>query len=137
MRKEKSSYFTTISGSNSLALLASFPDGRSILFQVIQDKEATISLFSYVSEEANTDEAFTTESRSENALTILIKSLEFDLYNLLLNRVLLHAQNLGEGSFSAVADSLVFLQSRGDTGKFNFLLSRKYNVNMWIRHFEK
>ncbi|CAO0793275.1 unnamed protein product [Mucor circinelloides] len=115
MRKEKSGYFTTISGSNSLALLASFTDGRSILFQVIRDEETAISLFSYVAKSAETDEVFRTESRNENALTILIGVRDFVLYDLLLNRVLLHTQKLGEGSFSAVADSLVFLQSRGDT----------------------
>ncbi|KAK4511973.1 uncharacterized protein ATC70_003972 [Mucor velutinosus] len=126
MKKEKSRYFTTTSGSNSLALLASFEDGRDILFRVVQDEELPISLFSYVSKQAVTDNAYKTESRNENALTILIESRDFALYNLVLNRVLFHAQKLGAGCYSAVTDSLIYLQSRGDTGTSNFLRSKKH-----------
>lgn len=117
MKKEKSRYFTTTSGSNSLALLASFEDGRDILFRIAQDEDIAINLFSYVRKNAATDSIYRTEDRSENALILLIKYQDFELYNLLLNRVLLHAQKLGAGCYSAVTDSLLYLQSRGDTGK--------------------
>lgn len=117
MKKERSNYFTTISGSNSLALLASFEDGRSILFRVVQDEEVAVSLFSYLRKNAATDDAYKKESRNENALTILIEAQDFPLYNLLFNLVLLHAQRLGAGCYSALTDSLIYLQSRGETGK--------------------
>lgn len=117
MKKERSNYFTTISGSNSLALLASFEDGRSILFRVVQDEEVAVSLFSYLRKNAITDDAYKKESRNENALTILIEAQDFPLYNLLFNRVLFHAQKLGAGCYSALTDSLLYLQSRGETGK--------------------
>ncbi|GAN11046.1 hypothetical protein MAM1_0457d10599 [Mucor ambiguus] len=90
------------------------------------DEEIAISLFSYVRKEAPTDEAYKTESRNENALTILIQVQDFPLYNLLLNRVLFHAQKLGAGCYSAVTDSLFYLQSRGDTGKPDFLRPKKH-----------
>ncbi|GAN03584.1 hypothetical protein MAM1_0043d03039 [Mucor ambiguus] len=72
MKLIKSKYFTTISGSNTLAMLASmletFPEGKSILFDIMKTDELHINLFSY----------------------------------------------LGTGSFSALTDTILFLQERGN-----------------------
>ncbi|KAL0135109.1 hypothetical protein V8B55DRAFT_1553845 [Mucor lusitanicus] len=143
MKKEKSRYFTTTSGSNSLALLASFEDGRDILFRIAQDEDIAINLFSYVRKNAATDSIYRTEDRSENALILLIKYQDFELYNLLLNRVLLHAQKLGAGCYSAVTDSLLYLQSRGDTDilkstcqKLQFLHTEQYAQSIVLEEID-
>ncbi|KAL9539788.1 hypothetical protein PS6_011050 [Mucor atramentarius] len=112
MKLIKSKYFTTISGSNTLAMLASmletFPDGRSILFDIIKTDELEINLFSYVRIKKGE------ERKTENALIVLIELLEDDLFKLLFNRVLLHSKKLGTGSFSALTDALLFLRERGN-----------------------
>ncbi|KAL7308286.1 hypothetical protein PS15m_012153 [Mucor circinelloides] len=115
MIKIKSRYFTTISGSNSLALLSKFADGRDILFKVIQHEEMALCLFTYIHNMANTEEQGKRADRNENALIILIEEQEFALYDLLLNRVILHAEELGAGCYIAITDALIFLESRGDT----------------------
>lgn len=112
MKRNKSKYFTTISGSNTLAMLASmldtFPDGRSIIFDIIKTDELQINLFSYVRVTKGKPR------KNENALIVLIELLQDDLFKLLLNRVLLHSKNLGTGSFSALTDTILFLQERGN-----------------------
>jgi hypothetical protein len=118
MKKRKSNYFTTISGSKTLAMLASFEVGRGILLGILETDDLPISLFSYSRKNAKTEEYNKRVTRQENALTILIEKLEYDLYHLLFNRLVFHSRKLGIGSFSAVTDTLIFLQGRGDIGKF-------------------
>ncbi|KAL0145079.1 hypothetical protein V8B55DRAFT_1442683 [Mucor lusitanicus] len=114
MKLIRSKYFTTVSGSNTLAMLASmletFPEGRSILFDIMKTDELQINLFSYV--RIKKDEG----RKNENALIVLIEFLEDDLFELMFNRVLLHSKKLGTGSFSAVTDAILFLQERGNGG---------------------
>lgn len=124
MQKVNSNYFTTISGSSTLAMLASFDIGREILFDVLETDALPISLFSYVRHNARTEQHDERKTRKENALTILIEKLEYDLYYLLFNRLILHSKKLGIGSFSALTDTLVFLQSRGAQGKFSVKKAR-------------
>lgn len=127
--KSKSRYFTTISGSNSLALLSMFSDGRDILFKVIEHEKMALCLFTYIHNDAKMDEQSKGADRNENALTILIKFQDFALYDLLLNRVILHAKELGAGCYSAITDALIFLESRGDTGKLDpHLKNAKANI---------
>ncbi|KAG2189576.1 hypothetical protein INT46_000608, partial [Mucor plumbeus] len=114
MKKRKSNYFTTISGSKTLAMLASFEVGRGILLGILETDDLPISLFSYSRKNAKTEEYNKRVTRQENALTILIEKLEYDLYHLLFNRLVFHSRKLGIGSFSAVTDTLIFLQGRGD-----------------------
>lgn len=118
MEETESEYFTTISGSNTLAMLASFEAGRDVIFDIIQTKKLPISLFSYVRKNAATEEQGIPVNRNENALTILIEKLDYNLYELLFNRLVFHSRELGIGSFSAITDTLLFLQDRGDEGNF-------------------
>jgi hypothetical protein len=118
MKETESEYFTTISGSNTIAMLASFEAGRDIIFDIIRTEELPISLFSYVRKNAATEEEDNYVSRNENALTILIEKLDYDLYELLFNRIVFHSRELGIGSFSAITDAVLFLQDRGDEGNF-------------------
>lgn len=123
MKKVKSNYFTTIPGSNTLAILASFDIGREILFDILETDSLPISLFSYIRKNAKTEKLNERITRKENALTILIENLEYDLYHLLFNRLLLSSAKLGNGSFSAITDTLVFLQNRGAQGKLTARLN--------------
>jgi len=113
-----------------------FSDGRDILFRIIQNEEMALCLFTYIHNEAKTEEQHKTADRNENALTILIEKQEFALYDLLLNRVILHAKELGAGCYTAITDALIFLESRGDTGKLNPHL-KNAKANIWFRHFAK
>ncbi|KAL9559060.1 hypothetical protein PS6_000953 [Mucor atramentarius] len=115
MRKSKSRYFTTISGSKSLVLLLMFSDGKEILFEIIQHEEMALRLFTYIHNDAKTVQKHIRADRNENALIVLIEQEDFALYELLLNRVILHAKELGAGCFTAITDALVFLESRGYT----------------------
>lgn len=117
MKKEKSRYFTTISGSNTLAMLASFQDGRDIIFQILQTDHLPINIIGYVRIDALTEKKGEFVHRNENALTILIEQFDYELFDLLFNRVLLYSANLGVGAFCAITETLVFLQGRGETGK--------------------
>lgn len=123
MKKEESNYFTTIPGSNTLVILASFNIGREILFDILETDSLPISLFSYIRKNAKTEKLNERIARKENALTILIENLEYDLYHLLFNRLLLSSAKLGNGSFSAITDTLVFLQNRGAQGKLTTRLN--------------
>ncbi|KAG1121532.1 hypothetical protein G6F42_012337 [Rhizopus arrhizus] len=115
MIKSKSRYFTTISGSKSLVLLLMFSDGKEILFEIIQHEEIALRLFTYIHNGAKTVQKHIRADRNENALIVLIEQEDFALYELLLNRVILHAKELGAGCFTAITDALVFLESRGYT----------------------
>lgn len=129
MIESKSRYFTTISGSNSLALLSMFSDGRDILFRIIQDEEMVLCLFTYIHNYARMEEKYKRADRNENALIILIEEQDFALYELLLNRVILHAEELGAGCYTAITDALIFLEGRGDTGKLDpHLKNAKANI---------
>ncbi|KAL9557249.1 hypothetical protein MBANPS3_001480 [Mucor bainieri] len=114
MRGCESKYFTTISGSNTLAMLASFELGREIIFDIIETEELPITLFSYVRASASQPISKRNMGTSENALTILIEEFDYDLYELMFNRVILYSKQLGTGCFSAVTDALIFLQERGN-----------------------
>jgi hypothetical protein len=116
MRGRESKYFTTISGSNTLAMLASFEDGRDIIFDIIETEELAITLFSYGRLSSNQAVQGKTMDTSENALTILIEEFDYDLYELMFNRVIYHSKQLGTGCFSAVTDALIYLQERGNRG---------------------
>ncbi|KAL7320004.1 hypothetical protein PS15m_003076 [Mucor circinelloides] len=118
MKKEKSRYFTTISGSNTLAMLASFQDGRDIIFQILQTDDLPINIIGYVRVDALTEKKGESVDRNENALTILIEQFDYELFDLLFNRVLLYSANLGIGAFCAITETLVFLQGRGETVVF-------------------
>ncbi|CAO0791430.1 unnamed protein product [Mucor circinelloides] len=118
MKKEKSRYFTTISGSNTLAMLASFQDGRDIIFQILQTDDLPINIIGYVRVDALTEKKGEFVDRNENALTILIEQFDYELFDLLFNRVLLYSANLGVGAFCAITETLVFLQRRGETVVF-------------------
>ncbi|KAI8641625.1 hypothetical protein BD408DRAFT_444199 [Parasitella parasitica] len=132
MRARESKYFTTISGSNTLAMLASFEAGREVIFDIIETDELPFTLFSYVSSSLNkTGQVVNTR---ENALTVLIEEFDYDLYQLMFNRLIYHSKQLGTGCFSAVTDALIFLQERGNrdllllsTQKLSFLqIDRKF-----------
>lgn len=118
MRGRESKYFTTISGSNTLAMLASFELGREIIFDIIETEELPITLFSYVRSSSSQAVPGKTMDTSENALTILIEEFDYDLYELMFNRVILYSKQLGTGCFSAITDALIFLQERGNRGVF-------------------
>lgn len=136
MIEMESRYFTTLSGSYSLARLSMFADGRDILFLIIQNQKLAINLFTYIHQYARTEKHHERASGYENALTILIKNQEFSLYNLLLNRVIQHSKELGAGCYVAITDALIFLEKRGDTGKFG-QHPESIQTNIRHRHFAK
>ncbi|KAL9545880.1 hypothetical protein MBANPS3_006934 [Mucor bainieri] len=115
MKQEKSRYFTTISGSNTLAMLACFQEGRDILFQILQTEEFAINLFTYVRHFATTEKMGEFVNKKENALTVLIEKFDYELFDLLFNRILLFSTSLGVGAFCAITDTMIFLQGRGET----------------------
>jgi hypothetical protein len=169
----KSNFFSTIAGSRTLAMLASFEDGRDIIKRIL-GMNIRISIFSYPrsraemtkndpkdddddseeEKEENGNGRITRESTiytshsnngqaqffssisyrssdikdvskyecksiatSENVLTVLIDVLEYKLYKLLFNRILSDSKEIGPGCLSALAESLLFLQEEGNTGK--------------------
>lgn len=118
MKKEKSRYFTTISGSNTLAMLASFQDGRDIIFEILQTDDLPINVISYVRRLATAEKMGEFVDRNENALTILIEKFDYELFDLLFNRILLSSTRAGVGAFCAITETLIFLQGRGETSKF-------------------
>lgn len=189
---KESNFFSTISGSRTLAMLASFDKGKEIIKLIIA-KELPISIFSdprSVNDVAIEDDekfwmdqkqkflkffakpekkdtstkqsvndtpnssrfgpqsyheepavstvpkieyrnslvkAASKEKRAnqsiagnENVLTVLIEKLDYDLYKLIFNRILLDSKKLGPGCLSALTDALLFLQEMGNSGKYYF-----------------
>jgi hypothetical protein len=108
LQKKKSiQYFSTISGSNTMAMLASFPIGQEILKSIVQRSSIPINIFSY-----------TMAGRlRENVLTVLIEMMKYDLFNLLFNRILCDAPTVGPGNLPALGDALLYLQNQGNRGK--------------------
>lgn len=98
-------------------MLASFQEGRNIIFQILQTDDLLINIISYVRASASMENMGGWEDRNENALTILIERFDYELYDLLFNRVLLHSTKLGVGAFCAITDTLLFLEGRGETSK--------------------
>jgi hypothetical protein len=158
-----SNFFTTMAGSKTLAMLASFLDGRDIIKQVLMTN-TPISICSYARsiaddpDDKSNEEHLTysyTDSMSsssssdvlgwlrrpphiyyrdspqkcstceydwktiaakENVLTVLVDHFEYDMYNVLVNRVLLDSKKLGPGCLSALTDAILFLQEVDNTG---------------------
>lgn len=114
MQNIKSTYFTTLSGSNTLAMLASFCEGRKILFDIVRTEQLAVNLMSYVRKDDNN------KVQTENALIVLLNdeetedTSEDDLFRLLLNRMLLFSKTSGAGSFSAITDTVLHLQECGN-----------------------
>lgn len=101
-------------------MLASFQEGRDIILQILQTDDLPINIISYVRVFAMTEKMGEWVNRNENALTILIEKFDYELYDLLFNRVLLNSTKLGVGVFCAITETLVFLQGRGETSKMRY-----------------
>lgn len=166
---EESNFFSTIAGSRTLAMLASFKSGRDII-KLIVAEGIPISIFSYARTIAaqpkmDSDEKYMNEKKqalfkffgyaakrnkkneheesfsnvltyrssdpnllteeprkvdpivgNENVLTVLIETLNYDMYSLLFNRILSDAKRLGPGCLSALTDALLFLQEEDNAG---------------------
>jgi hypothetical protein len=127
--KKSTKYFTTISGSKTLAMLASFKFGQTILKDIITTPGIPINIASYTKE----------NNERENVLTVLTEKDRDDLFSVFFNRVLTDSYNEGPGNLSAVMDALVYLQSRETPGIFFFFFSVIYlfynNVNTIIQNF--
>ncbi|KAI9331985.1 hypothetical protein BD770DRAFT_416403 [Pilaira anomala] len=82
-----SNFFSTISGSRTLAMLVFFSEGRRIIVLIVE-KPVPISSFSY-------HRPF------------------YELFRLLFNRMLLDSKKLGPGCLSASTDALIFLPENG------------------------
>lgn len=116
MKRQKSNYFTTLAGSNTITVLASFEKGREVLYDILKTEDLPICLFGYVQRDASTEVQNKVEDRAANALTVLIEKLDYNIYELLFYRVVLHSKSLGIGSCSVLTDTLLFLQGRGERG---------------------
>lgn len=129
----KHRYFCTIIGSNTLALLAAFKDGQEIIFNLLKIEQLRFTLFSYVAKLTEEEEQINL-AIAENALTILINTGSYNLYNLLFNRILADSKYVGFGSLSAITDTLVYLLETSYNGKFFFkdLLSLLPHVSISI-----
>jgi hypothetical protein len=103
-------YFTTLSGSETLSMIASFDFGQTILKDIITTPGISINIVSYTNE----------NNERENVLTVLIKNDRDDIFSVFFNRVLTDSYNEGPGNLSAVMDALVYLQYRGTSGIFFF-----------------
>ncbi|KAI8883517.1 hypothetical protein K501DRAFT_333305 [Backusella circina FSU 941] len=94
-------FFTTIPGSKTLAMLASFTFGQQILKYIITTREIPLNIFSYTTE----------KNVKENVLTVLIKEAKNDLFKAFFNRALIDSYNQGPGNLYALIDSLLYLQN--------------------------
>ncbi|KAI8367361.1 hypothetical protein EDC96DRAFT_150651 [Choanephora cucurbitarum] len=103
----KSNFFVWMRGSDTLSLLASFPEGRDIMFAIVQKENLSITLFNRLYPDKNIT--------STNALTILINELDFGLYRLLLNKIIQGAQSyFGDTLSFCITNALVLLQLQGN-----------------------
>ncbi|KAI8378406.1 hypothetical protein BD560DRAFT_49114 [Blakeslea trispora] len=106
MSQRESNYFTSLKGSETLSLLASFEDGREILFDIIKRESLRVCLSGKHINQYN--------EIMENALVILIQEREFVLYKLLLNKIIRDAPDIvGNVSFTCVIEVLLKLQAIG------------------------
>ncbi|KAI8887137.1 hypothetical protein K501DRAFT_307808 [Backusella circina FSU 941] len=101
--KKTVKFFTTVSGSRTLAMLASFPLGQNILKYIITTPRIPINIFSYAKE----------KNVQESMLTVLIEENKDDLFKVFFNRVLTDSYDAGPGNLSAVMDCLLYLQDQG------------------------
>lgn len=97
-------------------MLASFEEGRAIIYSLLEMEKLPISLFSYAAELTEEQEKEYL-STNENALTVLVEKLSYDLYKLLFNRILSDSKVVGIGSLSALTDVLIYLQEHSNNGK--------------------
>jgi hypothetical protein len=118
--KKSTKYFTTISGSETLAMLASFDIGQRVLKYIITTPSVPINISSYTKE----------NNERENVLTVLIENDRDDLFSVFFNRVLTDSYNTGPGNLSAVMDALLYLESRGISGLFFCFFCKLYFINM-------
>lgn len=148
--KTDSNFFSTIAGSRTLAMLASFEEGRVVIKSIIA-RRVPINIFSYArtgSQEIpdeGPDKNMLDEmayrsspaknfskcvpntkiiASKENVLTVLIDELSHDLYTLLFNCILTDSKKLGPGCLSSLTDALLYLQVRGNYSKFSLLKKR-------------
>jgi hypothetical protein len=89
-------------------MLASSEAGRKILYRIIWENNTPVNLFSYK----------TYGRLNENILIVLMKEREYDLYNLILNQILIDYYENGFGNLSVIADVLLYLQRENYTGMF-------------------
>ncbi|KAI8875468.1 hypothetical protein K501DRAFT_280340 [Backusella circina FSU 941] len=101
------SYFLTVSGSKTMAMLASFKRGRKLLYDIIWIRNIHVNIFSYR----------THRKLNENVLTVLMEKTEYDFYNLMLNQILIDYYKKGSGNLSAIMDALLFLQKESFTAQ--------------------
>jgi hypothetical protein len=121
--KKTVKFFTTVSGSRTLAMLASFPLGQKLLKTIITTPRIPINVFSYTKE----------KNVQESILTVLIEMNKDDLFNVFFNRVLTDSYDAGPGNLSAVMDALLYLQDQGISGKIFFFAETSFYPN--FKHF--
>ncbi|KAI8976471.1 hypothetical protein BDB01DRAFT_347644 [Pilobolus umbonatus] len=111
---DKSQYFCTLSGSNTMAILASFEDGQDLLYDLFAIKQIPFSIFS-----------FKQEVQLENVLTVLIDEDNDTLAHFLYNKIIVNSKLLGPGVFLGLVDTLLYLQYKG-----NIELLLKFTKNL-------
>ncbi|KAI8375508.1 hypothetical protein BD560DRAFT_488685 [Blakeslea trispora] len=106
----ESNYFVWMRASDILSLLASFPEGRDILFAIVQKESLSISLYNRLVPDDTTDK----KAIGTSALTVLINELDFGLYKLLLNKIIKGAQeSYGSPISICISDALALIQHQG------------------------
>ncbi|KAI8976472.1 hypothetical protein BDB01DRAFT_853115 [Pilobolus umbonatus] len=109
----ESRYFSTISGSNTMALLASFPVGQAILQDIFMHSKIPINIFSYEGKIPDSKKKkHNYRGLKENVLTVLINQDNFNLANFIFIKNIRDSKLLGPGQFTALMDTLLYLQSR-------------------------
>lgn len=126
MEDQESNYFKTVSGSNTLFLLASFEEGHKVLYYILKSDKLAVNIFSsghaILPITAATKEQTISQRAnfyySNNTLKILLHQKKFDLYHLLLNRFLFYSRYHGVGGYTTLTDTLLYLQENNQRGKF-------------------
>jgi hypothetical protein len=123
-------YFNTVSGSKTLAMLASFPPGQRIIYEMTKKSRCIpMKIFSYAVPHT------TKSKRSENLLTVLIQETQYDLFQLLFNRVIIEYYKDGIGNLSAFIDVLLCLQDDQSLGMGLAYVFFKNATCLLIPHF--
>lgn len=112
MEARNSAYFTSMSGSKILFLLTAFKEGHEIIYQILRTDQLPVNVFPggrLINDDGTLD--------NNNSLTALIDKKNYQLYNLLLNRLIFYAKTQGIGGLSVITDALIRLQDNQQRGK--------------------
>lgn len=117
MKKLKSTFFQRARGTRSLTMLARHLIGRRVLFEIVQQRNLKICLFSSNVTSIDSDQEVINIT---NPLVVLIAKNDFGLYKLLLNKIILDSPKIdGQPLSLCIIEALMSLQKIKSRGKKN------------------